>query len=224
MGVVGSTEVGLGEFFVFTPFPNPGSRLSFQESERKRERRLIDNSKVLGLAASGYRHAAAKIVSELMAPRGLIGLGQDTIDFSTGEMRELFHFLADSRPGDNPNNEPNKYGNENGNGCYPLLISCTKGKDRTGLIVLLLLLLTQSVPDAAIAREYMCSELDVEAKESSKELRAFGVPEVYLKCPEEFPETICEYLKEKYGGIEGYLEFAGVGKEERRKIRSKLLV
>lgn len=144
-------------------------------------------------------------------------------------MRKLFHFLADSRPGDNPNNEPNKNepnknGNGNGNGCYPLLLSCTKGKDRTGLIVLLLLLLTQSVPDAAIAREYMRSELDVGAKESSKELRAFGVPEVYLKCPEEFPETICEYLKERYGGIEGYLEFAGVEKEERRKIRSKLLV
>lgn len=182
-----------------------------------------------------------------MAPRGLIGLGQDTIDFSTGEMREIFHLLA-GRPHTNPNDNPddnnttntngnddddnNTNANDNSNGedkdkpSYPLLLHCTQGKDRTGLVILLLLLLTRSVPDAAIARDYMRSEpeLLVEAEERLKEVRALGIPDEYLKCPKGFPGAIREYLDEKYGGVEGYLKFAGIGKEEREEIRSKLLV
>jgi len=182
------------------------------------------NSKVLGLAASGYRTEAVKIVAqEVMAPRGLIGLGQDTLDYSTSEMKEVFNLLAGQHA-------PASYGSDSENEtedegeALPLLLHCTQGKDRTGLVILLLLFLTH-VPENAISEDYMRSEpeLMVEAEERLREIRAMGIPEEYIKCPAGFTRAIRGYLEEKYGGIEGYLEIVGVGRETQKRIKERLL-
>lgn len=181
-------------------------------------------SKVLGLSASGYRTEAVKIVvQEVMAPRGLIGLGQDTLDYSTSEIREMFDLLAGEHTpatDDTDNDENEKDGGE----VLPLLLHCTQGKDRTGIIILLLLLLTH-VPEDAISDDYVRSEseLVVEAEERLKEIRAMGIPEEYIKCPAGFTGAIRGYLGERYGGVEGYLEIVGVGKETQNKIKERLL-
>ncbi|EYE99494.1 putative tyrosine/serine protein phosphatase [Aspergillus ruber CBS 135680] len=180
--------------------------------------------KVLGLSASGYRTEAVKIVvQEVMAPRGLIGLGQDTLDYSTSEIREMFDLLAGEHTpatDDTDNDENEKDGGE----VLPLLLHCTQGKDRTGIIILLLLLLTH-VPEDAISDDYVRSEseLVVEAEERLKEIRAMGIPEEYIKCPAGFTGAIRGYLGERYGGVEGYLEIVGVGKETQNKIKERLL-
>ncbi|BCR83790.1 putative tyrosine/serine protein phosphatase [Aspergillus chevalieri] len=180
--------------------------------------------KVLGLAASGYRTEAVKIVAqEVMAPRGLIGLGQDTLDYSTSEMKEVFNLLAGQHA-------PASYGSDSENEtedegeALPLLLHCTQGKDRTGLVILLLLFLTH-VPENAISEDYMRSEpeLMVEAEERLREIRAMGIPEEYIKCPAGFTRAIRGYLEEKYGGIEGYLEIVGVGRETQKRIKERLL-
>jgi len=176
----------------------------------------------LGLAASGYRTEAVRIVAqEVMAPRGLIGLGQDTLDYSTSEMREIFHLLAGQHT---PASYRSDKKSEGEGEAFPLLLHCTQGKDRTGLVILLLLLLTH-VPENAISDDYMRSEpeLVVEAEERLKEIRAMGIPEGYIKCPAGFTRAIRGYLEERYGGVEGYLEIVGVGRETQNSIKERLL-
>jgi hypothetical protein len=164
--------------------------------------------KVLGLLASGYRTDAVKIVgTEVMKPRGLIGLAKDTLDCSVAEIREVFEILAEDAT-------------------YPTIIHCTQGKDRTGLVMLMLLLLTDVVPLDDISRDYVKSEAELipELEERMEEIRSIGLDEEYAKCPPAFTEQIKEYLDTKYGGVEGYLLSIGVSKEKQEKIRNRLLL
>lgn len=192
------------------------------------------NSKALGLATAGYRIDAVKIlVGQVMAPRGLIGLGQDTVDASTFEMKEVFDILANNTTTNNNNNNNNnnnlddhKDGEGEEKSAYPLLLHCTQGKDRTGLLILLLLLLTRSVPDEAISADYVRSEseLVVEAEDRLKEIRVLGIPEEFLKCPPGFMGALRAYLEERYGGVEGYLACVGIDAEMQERIRGSLVV
>ncbi|KAE8130831.1 protein-tyrosine phosphatase-like protein [Aspergillus pseudotamarii] len=168
--------------------------------------------KVLALAASGYRNDAVIIVGEqVMSPRGLIGLGLDTLDSSTAEMREIFELFASQRDG--------------GDRTYPVLVHCTQGKDRTGLVVLMLLLLTGVVSDEAMTADYVRSEpeLVVEVEERMKEIRKLGLSEDYTKCPDGFTMEIKRHLQERYGGVEGYLRFVGVENKRLDVIREALV-
>lgn len=141
-----------------------------------------------------------------MQPRGLIGLSKDKLDCSGSEMKQVFDvFTSDEN--------------------YPTIIHCTQGKDRTGLIVLLLLLLTGIVPQDVISADYVRSEpeLVVELEERLEEIRELGLSDDYAKCPPGFIEEIKAYLYSKYGGVEGYLLSVGVSLEDQDKIRRKLL-
>ncbi|GIK06837.1 hypothetical protein Aspvir_002489 [Aspergillus viridinutans] len=163
--------------------------------------------RVLALVASGYRTEAVTIVGQqVMAPRGLIGLGQDTLDSSTAEIREIFELLVSPA-------------------AYPVLVHCTQGKDRTGLIVLLLLLLVPEVSADAIAADYVKSEpeLVVEFEERMKEIRVLGLDEEYTKCPPGFTQQIRAHLDAKYGGVEGYLMSVGIDRDKQELIRQRLL-
>ncbi|GFF49281.1 tyrosine-protein phosphatase [Aspergillus udagawae] len=163
--------------------------------------------RVLALVASGYRTEAVTIVGQqVMAPRGLIGLGQDTLDSSTAEIREIFELLVSPA-------------------AYPVVVHCTQGKDRTGLIVLLVLLLVPEVSADAIAADYVKSEpeLVVEFEERMREIRLLGLDEEYTKCPPGFTQQIRAHLDAKYGGVEGYLMSVGIDREKQELIRQRLL-
>ena len=167
----------------------------------------LSMSKLIGLMALGYRVEAIGILGrEVMAPRGLIGLGEDSLEFSTGEILSCFKILAES---DN----------------YPILIHCTQGKDRTGLIVLLTLLLLD-VPVDAIDADYRASERELETEKASrmKEIASIGLGEDFAGCPEGFVEAMKAHLEEKWGGVGGYLDHCGIGSRMRELIRWKLLV
>ena len=142
-----------------------------------------------------------------MQPRGLTGLAQDTLDSSMAEIRAVFEILA-------------------GEESYPTLVHCTQGKDRTGLVVLLMLLLAGGVPTEAIVDDYSRSELELvpEYEERMEEIRAIGLGEDYTRCPPGFVDETTTYLETKYGGVRGYLERVGVGFEMQERIRRKFLV
>lgn len=165
--------------------------------------------KVLAWAVTGYRPDAVRLLGEqVMQPRGLTGLAQDTLDASTAEMRSVFELLARDET-------------------YPILVHCTQGKDRTGLVVLLALLLAgETVPSAAIADDYVRSELELvpEFEERMREIRALGLGEEYTRCPPGFVDATTQYLQDRYGGVRGYLAGIGIDAEMQEHIRQKLLI
>lgn len=163
-------------------------------------------SKLVGLMALGYRMEAIAILGrEVMAPRGLIGLGKDSLDRGTSELCEIFTVLADSSN-------------------YPTLIHCTQGKDRTGLVVILLLLLL-NVPLGAISADYTASEDELESERESRmdEIRRVGLGEEFAACPASFVQEIAGHLQDVYGGVQGYLRRIGVDDRTQDRVRENVL-
>lgn len=69
---------------------------------------------MLFLYILGYRLQAVSVVSrQVMLPRGLIGMGLDTLDHSVSEIRQALLLYASAES-------------------LPSVIHCTQGKDRTG--------------------------------------------------------------------------------------------
>lgn len=155
-----------------------------------------------------------------MKPRGLIGLAQDMLDCAGNEIREIFDILAGDNNNDNSSN--------NGNTTYPVLIHCTQGKDRTGLIILLLLFLVGDdvVPLETVTADYVKSETELEPELDylMKEITQIGLDEDYAKCPPGFAQAFRGYLDAKYGGVRAYLASIGVGEEKMDVIRGRLLL
>lgn len=163
-------------------------------------------TKLVALMAIGYRNEATSILgTEVMAPKGLIGLGKETLDHSFAELHRIFSILADAAN-------------------YPILIHCTQGKDRTGLVVMLLLLLLD-VTVESISADYMASERELESEKVArmKEIEMIGLSEEFAGCPKGFVEEMVRHINEKYGDLGGYLKGkVGLNAETQNKIRVKL--
>ena len=163
-------------------------------------------SKLVGLMALGYRMEAIAILGrEVMAPRGLTGLGKDSLDHCTSELRAILFVLAESSN-------------------YPILIHCTQGKDRTGLVVILLLLLL-NVPLGAIGADYRASENELESERETRmeEIRRIGLDEEFAACPAGFVHEIAKHLEDVYGGVKDYLKRIGVDERTQDKVKENML-
>lgn len=154
----------------------------------------------------GYRLQGISIIGKnVLQPRGLIGLGQDTLEHSGPEVKEVFDVLSNDTS-------------------FPVLIHCTQGKDRTGLIVILVLLLC-GVHRSAITSDYVRSEaeLEPELEERMKEISSIGLDESFARCPSNFVQEISTFLDVRYGSIGKYLNHIGVDEGQIKLIRAKLI-
>lgn len=164
-------------------------------------------AKLVFLMAAGYRTEGISVLGkEIMLPRGLTGLGLDTLDHGGPEIKQVFNLLSEKT-------------------AYPVLIHCTQGKDRTGIVILLLLLLCD-VKLTVISADYVQSEseLEPEKEERMKEIRSIGLDESFAQCPPEFCQSTLDHLNATYGGINSYLERIGVDADQQEKIRHILLL
>jgi len=154
----------------------------------------------------GYRKDAIKILAPHMEDMGLVGLAEQSLDVCTREVRQVFDILGEEQN-------------------WPVLVHCTQGKDRTGLIVMLVLLLL-GVDQKTIDDDYRLSEPELEPEKEGrlKEMASIGLTEQFAICPPDLVSSVYSYLLEKYGSVEGYLEKAGVAKEQVDFVRGKLLV
>ena len=163
--------------------------------------------KLAALYATGYRTQAISILgTNVMTPRGLSGLALDTLTHSTSEIASLFTLL--SKPA-----------------IYPVLVHCTQGKDRTGLVVLLVALVC-GASEEGVERDYLRSgvELEGEREERVREIGKIGLPASFAGVEEGWVGVVCRWLGEEWGGVEGYLERAcGVSREAIEGVRRILV-
>ncbi len=140
-----------------------------------------------------------------MQSRGLVGLGKDSLDNSKSEIRLVFQILADSRE-------------------YPVMIHCTQGKDRTGLVVVLLLLLLE-IPPHVVSADYVASEryLLPEKEARMQDLKEMGLSEDFAGCPGNFVEEVHDHIMKTYGSLQGYLQRIGVDQAMQEKIEQNML-
>jgi len=116
---------------------------------------------------------------------------------------------------------------------HPILVHCTQGKDRAGVISALLLTLLD-VPEVTIIEDFLLTcELtveDIEEKMAGLEgiLPVLDiVPEgvtaedwrPMLGCPQNAMENLLDHIEAKYNGIEDYLISIGITSDQQQTIR-----
>lgn len=195
-----------------SPPPPTTSHISLNGSSYSRallKRLTYTQTAKLGiLYALSYRTQAISILgTNVMSQRGLSGLAIDTLTHSTAEIAALFNLLA--KPA-----------------TYPVLVHCTQGKDRTGLVVLLVSLLCGACQEG-VERDYMRSEkaLEPEREERVKEIARIGLPPSFAGCEEGWVGVVSGWLEKEWGGVEGYLRRAcGAEGEVVEGVRRVLMV
>lgn len=100
-----------------------------------------------------------------------------------------------------------------------ILFHCQEGKDRTGVIAGILLLLAE-VSDIDICADYEIS--NVYLHEMINKAKTI-LPDYLLYVKFEYMENTLRYLRKKYETVENYLLSKGISKTEIYKLKSKLL-
>ena len=116
----------------------------------------------------------------------------------------------------------------------PLLVHCTHGKDRTGVLVALILAACgvdedEIVRDYARSHEYGCS---VEGRWAMRQALPATVRDKvdqtvlddWCEAPDEVIKTLFEQLRAEYGSVVGYFESIGVDKSLRDRLVHQLTV
>lgn len=139
---------------------------------------------------------------------GLFELNQRMLDNSQSQIKMLVQSLAEASR-------------------FPALVHCTAGKDRTGLVIALLLSLV-NVPDATIAEDYALSaEYLTPLFEQLRQKIALAGEDLsqFEKLLAAHPQTMLDtlaYLKSKYGGAREYLLGLGLSHSELNLIQESL--
>ncbi|KAG6085535.1 hypothetical protein E4U30_000898 [Claviceps sp. LM220 group G6] len=162
--------------------------------------------KVIFYFVLGYRISAIRIIAtEVMLPRGLLGLGIDTVDISGLEIKEalLLYVTRES---------------------LPILVHCTQGKDRTGLIISLVLMILDT-PIDAIEHDYFLTNKGLEAENAQilTEVRQIGLTEEWATTSPVMIRGLQKHLVAKYGGLNAYLDGIGFGPDLRAGLRERLM-
>lgn len=107
------------------------------------------------------------------------------------------------------------------------LFHCTAGKDRTGIIAMLILALA-GVPRDIIVADYAQSEKNVSAElrreeELEEKLAHAFVPAGAFESKPAFMEALLAHMDAKYGSVENYVSEIGITEEEKNRLLEKFL-
>jgi len=116
----------------------------------------------------------------------------------------------------------------------PLLVHCTHGKDRTGVLVALLLSAC-GVPEEAIYTDYALSHdwgCSIEGKramrmalpESVRDIVDQGVLDAWCEAPEAVLRELFEGLRDEYGSVDAFLDSIGIDAPLRAQLSARLTV
>jgi protein-tyrosine phosphatase len=107
----------------------------------------------------------------------------------------------------------------------PAVVHCYAGKDRTGLVAAMLLSVA-GADQNAIAADY--AETDVHLAQRYAEWLAAAPPERVesmrdeLRCPPEWMLGALNHIQQRWGGVDSYLEAAGMEPAEITHLQAKL--
>ncbi|HSR83308.1 MAG TPA: tyrosine-protein phosphatase, partial [Streptosporangiaceae bacterium] len=115
-------------------------------------------------------------------------------------------------------------------GAMPALVHCSAGKDRTGVVVALILALL-GVPDEVIAADYELSaaNLDTENTPAIAQLQAStglgaDLTRALLSSPASLILDVLAWTREASGSVDGYLLARGLSEADLDRLRVALLV
>lgn len=111
------------------------------------------------------------------------------------------------------------------------LVSCTHGKDRTGILCALTLQLLE-VDHGAIMRDYLLTNAGLRESMSLHQAQAsfagtygitptLDVMSAIVRVEPDFLETAFEEMRSRNGSVDGYLDMLGIGKALREEIRAR---
>jgi protein-tyrosine phosphatase len=106
-----------------------------------------------------------------------------------------------------------------------VVFHCFAGKDRTGLVAALLLAAASVAADAIVAD---FGETDVQLAQQYKKWIADApankreAMRQELRCPPEWILGVLDYLDERWGGVQSYLELSGMTPANIDKVSQKL--
>ena len=168
----------------------------------------------VALGFSGPESIADR-VSPLMAERGLAGMYRATVDQCRSGIRQCLEaMLVD----------------------LPVLVHCTSGKDRTGILCAMVLAVC-GYGDTAIADDYAATEKHKRAlffpeeqgvsSASARSVRTMAhfVDEEMTSAPREVMLGLLRYIQDGHGSVAGYLDKAcGFGLDKQAALRRRLCV
>lgn len=139
-------------------------------------------------------------------PESMAGLYIDLLEHSKEEIAKVLRIIA---------GYPNQ----------AVVFNCTAGKDRTGVIAMLLLDLAE-VEEKWIIADYAASEENIRPlfEKQMEQLLSAGIkmPEyLFASRPEEMEKTI-QYLNKQYGSVRKYTESLNLDREEIGVIQRKM--
>lgn len=150
---------------------------------------------------------------ERLNERGLAGLNEAILETGKVEMRQALETITEHLEG---------------NRDQKVIIHCVQGKDRTGMLIMLLQSIL-GVPDAAIVADYFQSNQMLEREEGSaaaNEIRPRGRLDRNIFSgtnPEAILATL-QHLRQKYGSISpGYLDHIGFDEAWRKRLGAVLI-
>ena len=105
-----------------------------------------------------------------------------------------------------------------------MMVHCTQGKDRTGIVVLFVLMIL-GVPLKAIDYDYHLSARERlgAAATPLKEIREIGLTDEFGTTADGLVEDTATHLEERYGGLNSYLDGIGFTESDRESLRQIFL-
>lgn len=150
---------------------------------------------------------ARKVFLDYINDAGLPLLNELILDYGGPSVKAVLDVLSDKKN-------------------HPVCFYCTAGKDRTGLIAMLVLLCL-GVEREAIINDYVISD-SVYADLDDKDAMVGALqqqqldPERFLRAPRNVMETTMDLLYREYGGAEKYMDRIGFNSEDRMRLRAAL--